>query len=413
MALTQADIKNAKALKRAYRLVDSKGLYLLVECGGERHWKLSYTFAGRDKVISLGEYPQVDLKRARQLRDDARELMADGIDPVSHCIKQELRPAGAVSFEELAQEWLDKVYRFEVSQAQLRRSRQQLEGYLLTVLGKRLVSEVTPEDIKRLGNALGAKGHIDRGRRLVGLGGRIYRYALASGAASARQGAGLKQRVAGARARPEFILGPGDRLYNLAASLCGRVGRGSTTAALSLSVWLLAKPAEVVNARWSDMDLDAGEWRIRRRSGAANGGFYTHVIPLPRQAVALLRELEPITGSYVYVFPGAREKHHHMSVATLRRALRRASDVAPNRAGIRVLAADVLGELGYRAEQVQALLADDIGIDSNDCDNGDKAVGHQQIESLPRSNSPQRIESRRALLQAWADSLDRALRHNG
>lgn len=405
MALTQADIKNAKGLKRDYRLVDTQGLYLLVDTAGARRWKLCYQFDGRDKVISLGEYPDVDLKRARQLRAEARELIVDGIDPVRHCIKQELRPAGAVSFDALAHEWLDKVYRFEVSKAQFRRGRQQLESHLLSALGKRLASEVTPEDIKRLGSALGAEGHFERGRRLVGLGGRVYRYARDSGVAGVQQGTDFKRRLAGERAKPEFMLGHSDRLFNLASAIVGRVGRGSTATALALTVWLLAKPSEVVNARWSDMDLDAGEWRIRRRTSAAGDGVYTHVVPLPRQAVALLRELEPVTGSHEYVFPGSREERRPMSVATLRRALRRVGDEASNRAGLKVLAASVLGELGYRGEQLQAVLADDIATDTSG-DQPDTTANPQ------REEGPRHIQNRRVLLQAWADSLDKVLNNN-
>ena len=157
MALTSADVRNAEPLKKDYKLHDEKGLYLLVETSGIRTWKFSYRFDGRNKVITLGPCPEVSLTFARQLRDEARELIADGTDPITRCEKREVFSPSVETFEAVAQDWLERVYRFEVSEEQFRRTKRQMENYLIASIGKRVVSEVTPEDLKSLAAALGAQ----------------------------------------------------------------------------------------------------------------------------------------------------------------------------------------------------------------------------------------------------------------
>ena len=266
MALTSADVRNAETLKKDYKLRDDKGLYLLVETNGSRTWKFSYRFDGRSKVITLGPCPEVTLAFARQLRDEARELIADGTDPLTRCEKREVFSPSVETFEAVARDWLERVYRFEVSEEQFRRTKRQMENYLISSIGKRVVSEVTPEDLKSLAAALGAEGHLDKGKRVLGIAKRVYGHARDTGVAGFQQTGALRRRLTGSGTEPEFLLSTREQLFNLASGVLGQWSRTTTTAALKLTVWLLARPSEIVNARWSDMDLDAGEWRIRRNN---------------------------------------------------------------------------------------------------------------------------------------------------
>jgi len=152
-------------------------------------------------------------------------------------------------------------------------------------------------------------------------------------------------------------------------------------------VWLLARPSEIVNARWSDMDLDAGEWRIHRKSTESPTGSKVITVPLPRQAVELLREIEPITGRQEYIFPGTRNRKKHLATSTLSAALKKVTRTTPvSTDNLRTLAATALGELGYQAEQIQSQLLNQTG---------DEPADRQAY-----------LDKRREMLQAWADYLD-------
>lgn len=388
MALTAADVRNATALKKPYKLNDDKGLYLLVETDGTRTWKLAYRFNDRDKVITFGPYPEVSLDSARHLRREARELIADGTDPISRCEKREIFRPSLATFETVANDWLERVYRLEVSEEQFRRTKRQLENYLIASVGKRVVSEVTPEDLKSLASALGAEGHVEKGKRVLGIAKRVYQHARDTGVAGYQHTAALHKRLTGSGTEPEFLISSREKLTRLASGVLGQWGRSTSAAALKLTVWLLAKPSEIVNAKWSDMDLDAGEWRIRRQH-PETGEERIITVPLPRQAVELLREMEPLTGRQEYVFPGSKDKHKHLGSRSISDTLKKVTrgDLV-NTDNLRTLAATALGELGYQAEQIQAQLLDH------------------------NSESPDREDyahKRREMLQDWADYLDGTL----
>ncbi len=388
MALTAADVRNATALKKPYKLNDSKGLYLLVETDGQRTWKLAYRFNDRDKVITFGPYPEVSLESARHLRKEARELIADGIDPISRCEKREIFRPSLATFETVANDWLERVYRLEVSEEQFRRTKRQLENYLIASVGKRVVSEVTPEDLKSLASALGAEGHVEKGKRVLGIAKRVYQHARDTGVAGYQHTAALHKRLTGSGTEPEFLISTREKLTRLASDVLGQWGRSTSSAALKLTVWLLAKPSEIVNAKWSDMDLDAGEWRIRRTQ-PDTGEERIITVPLPRQAVELLRELEPLTGRQEYVFPGSNDRHKHLGSSSISKTLKKVTrgDLV-NTDNLRTLAATALGELGYQAEQIQAQLLD------------------QDAEQPDREGY---AEKRREMLQDWADYLEGTL----
>lgn len=387
MALTTTDVRNAKPLGRPYKLSDEKGLYLWVEPDGQATWKFAYTFNQRDKVVTLGDAATLSLADARELREQARELIADGTDPLTVSQKRAVSQPSVATFEAVAEDWLERVYRFEVSEAQFRRTKRQLENYILSNIGKRLVTEVTPEDLKTLANALGAQGHIDTGKRVLGITKRVYQHARDTGVAGYQQSGAIKRRLTSSGTPPEFQVSTREQLTKLASNFLGFWGRTSTTAAMKLTVWVLARPSDIVNARWSDMDLDSGEWRIRRKN---QNGERIVTVPLPRQAVELLREMEPLTGRYEYIFPGTRDKKKPLGSNAIRGALKKVTKPQKiNTDKLRTLAAVALGELGYQAEQIQSQLIEQTG----DKDNDDQA----------------HLQKRREMLQDWADYLDGSL----
>ncbi len=375
--------------KRQVKLSDGGGLILLVKADGAKQWQLRYRRpSGREATMGLGVYPDVTLSKARERRDEARALLADGIDPIEHrkSQRQAAASADASTFEAVAREWWGAVHWHEVSESHATRNLRRLEQYAFSTLGRRPVGEIEPPEVLEALQRIEQQGHFDTAHRVKTLIGQVCRYGIATGRASRDPTGDLKGMLRSPKTRHYPAVTDPEELGALLRAIGGYRGQPTTRAALQLAPILFTRPGELRAAEWAAFDLEAGTWDFQPTKGGD-----PLVTPLPRQAITILRELEPITGRSRYVFPSARTLERPLSGNTLSAALKRLDYGGKMVAhGFRATARTILVErLGWGAELVEMQL------------------GHRVRDVHGRAyNRTQWIEQRGAMLQQWADFLD-------
>lgn len=373
--------------KRQVKLSDGGGLVLLVKADGAKQWQLRYRRpSGREATMGLGVYPGVPLSKARERRDEARALLADGIDPIEHRKTQRQATTDADTFEAVAREWWRTIHQHEVSESHADRNLRRLEQYAFPALARRAVGELEAPEVLQTLRRIEQQGTVETAHRVKTLIGQVCRYAIATGRGSRDPTADLKGMLRSpAKRHYPAVTDPGD-LGELLRAIDGYRGQPTTRAALQLAPILFCRPGELRAAEWAAFDLEAGTWDFQPTKGGD-----PLVTPLSRQAVAILRELEPITGRSRYVFPSGRTLERPISENTLTAALRRMDYGGRMVAhGFRAAARTILVErLGWGVEIVEMQL------------------GHRVRDTHGRAyNRTQWIEQRGAMLQQWADYLD-------
>jgi len=388
--LTDTAIRKVKAMGKRVRLYDGAGLYLEVVPAGGRWWRLKYRFAGKEKLLSLGVYPEVRLADARVRCAEARKLLADGIDPSVHRRAQRTARTekAANTFEVVAREWFEKISPgWAPSHATRVLSR--LERDVFPYIGGRPIGELAPPDILRVLQRIENRNVLETAHRVRTDIGAVFRYAIVTGRADRDAAADLRGALK--PTNPEHFAAVTDpnALGELLRALWGyQDGTPVVVAALKLAPMLFVRPGELRSARWADIDLDAGEWKF-----TASKTKTPHLVPLAPQAVAILRELQPLTGRGPYVFPSARSNQRPMSNNAVTAALRR---MGIERAvtcghGFRATARTLLDEvLGYRVDLIEAQLA--------------HAVKDANGRAYNRTSF---LAERRKMMQGWADYLDK------
>lgn len=415
--LTDTLIRNIKPDDQRKRLSDGNGLYLLTFVkGGSHGWRLDYTFAHRRKTISLGTYPDTGLKLAREKAAQARQLVATGIDPSakrkeSKADAEALRTAEARiaqglpalgSFEEVARDWFN-VHRSEWSTSYGDKVIRRLEVDVFPWLGAKAIRSITPPEVLEVLRRIESRGVIETAHRARESCSQIFRYAVAIGKASSDPTRDLKDALRKHQSKHMAAIVKPVELAELLRAIDGYRGSLIVCTALRLAPMLMLRPGELRFARWTEFDLDAAVWEIppermkRELDGKRNGA--AHFVPLPRQAVALLRGLHPLTGPDGYVFRGERDHERAMSENTVNAALRRLgydTQTQMTGHGFRATARTMLDEqLGYDRAVIETQLA------------------HSVADSLGRAyNRTEFLRMRREMLQAWADYLDK-LRRGG
>lgn len=392
-ALTDAKVRNAKPKDKPYRLFDGQGLYLEVAPSGGRWWRFKYRFEGKEKRLALGAYPAVLLGAARQKRDAARALLARKIDPGENrkAVKAAERGKAINSFEVVAREWFGKQKDWTAGHAEtvLRR----LEQRMFPWLGARPIDEIQAAEILAVIRRIEEQGKIETAHRVKVIAGQVFRYAIATGRAerdpSADLRGALEKRKPVRMAAPTEVKDVGPLLVMLDAY----EGTFTVKCALRLAPLVFVRPGELRQARWADIDLAAAEWRYR-----ASKTDTPHIVPLARQAVAVLEELKPATFDSVYVFPSLRTKDRPMSDGAVNAALRRlgiGKDVLCGH-GFRAMARTILDEvLGVRPVFIELQLAHKVTGPLGDI-----------------YNRATHLEERRAMMQKWADFLDELRTHH-
>jgi integrase len=387
MALTDVRIRQAKAETKPLKLFDERGLFLLVTPTGGKWWRLKYRFEGKEKLVSLGTYPDTTLSAARGKRDDARRLLAQGIDPSAQRQAKKAANADANSFEVVAREWFAK-YGAAWVPSHADRIIRRLERDVFPWIGKRPAGEIAAPELLTVLRRIEHRGALETAHRAMQNCGQVFRYAIATGRADRDPSADLRGALPPVKERHHPSITDPKRIADLLRDIAAYEGSNTTRCALRLAPYVFVRPGELRAAEWREFDLDAREWRIPAHKMKMRS---PHIVPLARQAVAILRELQPLTGAGKYLFPSARSDERPMSDNTVNAALRRlgyAKDEMTGH-GFRSMASTFLNEQGWNRDAIERQLA------------------HMERDNVRGAyNYAEYLPERRKMMQAWADYLE-------
>jgi integrase len=385
--LSAVRVRDAKPREKPYKLFDERGLYLLVNPGADQYkgrlWRLRYRYGGAEKLLSFGNYPDVSLKRAREKRDEARRLIADGVDPSVQ--RKVERSAQTETFEAIAREWLAN--RAKTTAVVTQQKAQWLLEQIFRDIGSRPIRDVAASELLAALRKIETRGHQESAQRAKQKCGQVFRYAIATGRAERDITADLRGALVPVVSRNRASITDPGEIGALLRAIDSYEGQLVTAAALKLAPLVFVRPGELRGARWSEFDLDGAEWRIpgeRMKMGEQ------HIVPLARQAVAILRELQPLTGSSEYVFPSLLSLTRPMSNNTVNTALRRLGYTKEQMTGhgFRSMASTLLNEQGFPPDVIALQLA------------------HAERNKVRAAyNKAQRLAERRKMMQEWADYL--------
>ena len=383
--LSDTRIRAAKPMERPYKLFDERGLYLLVTPTGNRLWRLRYRMGALEKLLALGAYPDVPLKRAREKRDEARKLIADGIDP--NAKRKAERSAQAETFEAVANEWLE-LHKSSLAPETIPMLGTRLRSFLYPYIGSRPVADIRAQELLAVLRRIEARGRHETAHRVRALAGRVLRYAVATGRAPHDVAADLKDALAPVKSKNFASVTDPRRVGELMRAIHGYGGHPVTALALKLAPLVFVRPGELRAAEWSEFDLENADWRI---PAARMKMREPHVVPLSRQALAILRELQPLARGGRYLFPSLRTRDRPMSDNTINAALRRLGYTSEEQTGhgFRSMASTLLNEQGFPPDVIELQLA------------------HAERSKVRAAyNKAQRLPERRKMMQAWADYLE-------
>jgi integrase len=391
-SLSEAKIRASKPKERPYKLFDERGLFMLVTPSGGRLWRFRYRLGGVEKLLTLGPYPDVSLKRAREKRDEARTHVADGVDPSAK--RQAERAAQADTFEAIAREWLDLQSKSLAAET-MEILGTRLKSFLYPYIGGRPIKAITAQELLGALRRIEARGKHETAHRVRSLAGRVFRYAVATGRAEHDVSADLKDALAPVKSRNFASVTDPAQVGRLLRAIHGYDGQPITALALKLAPLVFVRPGELRNAEWSEFDLANAEWRI---PGSRMKMGELHLVPLARQSVAVLRELEVLTGQGRYVFPSLLSRERPISDNTINAALRRLGYSGDEQTGhgFRSMASTLLNEQGFPPDIIELQLA------------------HSERNKVRAAyNRAQRLPERREMMQRWADYLDGLRCRNG
>lgn len=391
MSLSDTAIRNVKSSDKSQRLFDSNGLYLEVSPAGGKWWRFKYRFAGKEKRLSLGTYPDTGLKEARAKRDDARKLLASGIDPGQQrkAVKAAGEERAANSFEVVAREWFVKQSPAWV-ETHAARILSRLESNIFPWLGKMPVAEIKPKEILDTLNRVVGRGANESAHRLLQICGQIFRFAIITERAERNPCADLRGALPPVKSTHRAAITDPKAIGGLLRAIDGYDGTLATRCALRLAPLLFVRPGELRQAEWAEFDFENSIWAI---PGEKMKMGDSHIVPLSEQALEILAEIKPLTGRGRYVFPSARSPKRPMSNNAILAALRRMGFAKDEMSGhgFRAMARTVLDEvLHFRPDYIEHQLA--------------HAVRDPNGRAYNRTSH---LAERKAMMQQWADYLDK------
>lgn len=389
MALSDTTIRKAKPTDKPVRLSDDGGLYLLLNTNGSKWWRFDYRYAGKRKTLSMGVYPDVGLKDARERRDVARKLLANDIDPGENRKVQKSAKVerAANSFEVIAREWFAKMRpTWAASHADKIIAR--LENDVFPWLGGKAIAEITAPDVLSVIRRIDERGTLDTAHRAKSNISQVMRYAIATGKAERDPCPDLRGALPPLRHENFAAITDPVQVAELLRAIDGFRGTFVVKSALLLAPLLFVRPGELRKAEWAGFDFDKAEWRYLVTKTKTE-----HLVPLASQSVATLKELHALTGHGRYVFPG-RDPQKPMSEAAVNAALRRMgydtkTEITGH--GFRAMARTILHEeLHQKPEVIEHQLA------------------HSVSDTLGTAyNRTKFLKERKAMMQLWADYLDK------
>ena len=390
MPLSFASVNKAKPRDKPYKMADERGLYLLISPGGGKYWRLNYRFAEKYRTMALGVFPDVGLADARARRDDARKLLANGVDPAVFR-QEEIAKAefdATTSFRVVAEEWLQKRTREGLGDITVAKAKWLL-GFAYPALADRKISEITTPELLGVLREVEGRGRHETARRLRSVCGRVFRYAIATGRADHDLAAGLRDALTTPKVKHLAAITNAQEVGPLLRAIEGFNGHAVTRLALRLAPHVFVRPGELRHAEWSEIDFDNALWSIPAEKMKMRR---PHKVPLSRQAIAIFREVREITGSGQYVFPGFQSLKRPMSENALNGALRRLgySGDEMTSHGFRAMASTLLNEMGkWHPDAVERQLA------------------HVENDSVRRAYARGEYwDERVQMMQHWSDHLD-------
>lgn len=385
MALSDAAVRNAKPRERRYKLFDEAGLFLIITPEGGKWWRVRYRWQGKEQTLSLGTYPKVTLRQARLASDAIHQQLHAGINP------SEARKARFAAmhdtFTVIARDW-QAARAPRRSTGHAARILRDLEKDVLPWIGQKPIRAITAPNLKAILSRMVERGAVESAHRVLQVCGQVFRYAIAGEQAERNPAADLKGWLpTPARAHFATITDP-QAIGELLRAIDGYQGSFPVRCALRLAPRLMVRPGELRQAEWGEFDLNAAEWRIPAAKMKMRD---QHIVPLSRQCLAILQDLQPLTGKGRYLFPSVRYRDRPMSSNTLNGALRRMGYGSEEMTahGFRALASTRLNEQGWRPDVIERQLA------------------HAERNAVRASyNRASYLEERRQMLQAWSDELD-------
>jgi integrase len=390
MPLSDPACKNAKPKDKPYKLADEKGLYLLINPKGSKYFRFKYRFDGKEKILALGVYPEISLKKARDERDKARQQIIDGIDPNENkkALKQSKAKSAANSFEVIAREWYESKMG-DKSIDHKKRVTGLFERDLFPYIGSKPITDLKAPELLAALRRIEARNAIESAHRALQISGQVFRYAIATGRTERDITPDLRGSLKTVKGGHFSAVTKPKQAAELLRAIDGYSGSFVVKSALQLAPLVFVRPGELRQAEWEHIDFEAKEWRYLVTKTDTD-----HIVPLSVQSINILQELKPLTGNGRYVFPSARTPNgsRPMSDMALLAALRRMgiSKEEMTVHGFRALARTVLDEvLGFRADFIEHQLA------------------HAVRDPNGRAyNRTAHLPERHKMMQSWADYLD-------
>lgn len=392
MALTDRAIRQAKPRDKMYKLSDEKGLRLHVMPNGAKYWRHKYYFNGTEGNASYGVYPEVALREARDQRDETRKLIRDGINPKE--LKRSERAARAIAsegnFENVANAWYDQQLP-TWSPATAKKRRALLDNDLIPWLGSRPISEINALELLQALKRIENRGAAETARNGRQVANQIFRYARLNQLCEHDPASDLRGALAPKVAKHRAAITDPLEFGQLLLAIEAYEGTFAVRCLLALCPLLFQRPGEMIAMEWAEIDLEKSEWNLpaeKMKMGIA------HTVPLPPQAMEILKDIQPLTGRCKFVFPGQRSpRDKHVSNGTINKALKKMGiDTSKTHCahGFRASARTMLDEqLGFRVEWIEHQLA------------------HQVRDPLGRAyNRTQHLPQRHEMMQKWANYLD-------
>jgi integrase len=386
--LNDVAVRNAKAKEKPYKLSDERGMYLLVNKAG-KYWRMNYRYLGKSKTFALGVYPDISLKDARSRRDDAKKLLANDIDPSENkkATKATRVENSINSFEVIAREWLEVFFKTK-SDSHKQKTFRRLEVYLFPFVGSKAMADITAVDILEALKRPQNQNKLETAHRALQATSQVFRYAVQTGRAVRDVTVDLKGALPPANTQHMAALTEPSDVAELLRAIDGFVGTLTVECALRLAPLVFTRPSELRRAKWADIDLDAGTWSYLVTKTKTD-----HIVPLSKQAISILKLIQPLSGHGEFVFQNGHDPKKPMSDAAINASLRRMGYDTKTQ---------ITGH-GFRA-MARTILHERLNIDPH-------IIEHQLAHAVPDNlggayNRTKFLDQRKVMMQQWADYLD-------